>query len=297
MKKMHGTGIRFLILALLFALVFFGSFWVGRYDVSPLQTLRILADWLLRTLSRGNLALMQTWQVRAQAVVLNVRLPRVAAAALVGAALSTAGCAYQGMFRNPMVSPDLLGASTGAGFGAALALLLGLGYGAVTGLSFTFGLLAVLLAYLISRVSKIQTTLAMVLAGVMISSLFTSGTSFIKLVADPTDQLPAITYWLMAVCRVADSCGAGSAVAAPVARESSYRERGGGQKHGRAYGKTSRRRRSLRNAHDGRKCRHQRHDRLGGPCDPAFRAHDFRAGLPETASGLEPSWRGVSDGR
>ena len=96
-----------------------------------------------------------------------------------------------------MVSPDLLGASTGAGFGAALALLLGLGYGAVTGLSFTFGLLAVLLAYLISRVSKIQTTLAMVLAGVMISSLFTSGTSFIKLVADPTDQLPAITYWLM----------------------------------------------------------------------------------------------------
>ena len=104
---------------------------------------------------------------------------------------------YQGMFRNPMVSPDLLGASTGAGFGAALALLLGLGYGAVTGLSFTFGLLAVLLAYLISRVSKIQTTLAMVLAGVMISSLFTSGTSFIKLVADPTDQLPAITYWLM----------------------------------------------------------------------------------------------------
>jgi iron complex transport system permease protein len=197
MKKTHGTGIRFLILALLFALVFFGSFWVGRYDVSPLQTLRILADWLLRTLSRGRLALTQTWQVRAQAVVLNVRLPRVAAAALVGAALSTAGCAYQGMFRNPMVSPDLLGASTGAGFGAALALLLGLGYGAVTGLSFTFGLLAVLLAYLISRVSKIQTTLAMVLAGVMISSLFTSGTSFIKLVADPTDQLPAITYWLM----------------------------------------------------------------------------------------------------
>ena len=191
MKKTHGTGIRFLILALLFALVFFGSFWVGRYDVSPLQTLRILADWLLRTLSRGNLALMQTWQVRAQAVVMHVRLP------LVGAALSTAGCAYQGMFRNPMVSPDLLGASTGAGFGAALALLLGLGYGAVTGLSFTFGLLAVLLAYLISRMSKIQTTLAMVLAGVMISSLFTSGTSFIKLVADPTDQLPAITYWLM----------------------------------------------------------------------------------------------------
>lgn len=197
MKKTHGESIKFLILALGFALVFFGSFWVGRYDVSPLQTLRILLDWLLRVLSGGRLSLAQTWQAREQAVVLNVRLPRVAAAALVGAALSTAGCAYQGMFRNPMVSPDLLGASTGAGFGAALGLLFGLSYGAITGLSFGFGLLAVLLAYLISRASRIQTTLAMVLAGVMISSLFTSGTSFIKLVADPTDQLPAITYWLM----------------------------------------------------------------------------------------------------
>ena len=197
MKQKRGFGLKFLILTLGFFLVFFGSFWVGRYDVSPVQTLRILCDWLLRSLTRGTLGLSQTWQAREYAVVVNVRLPRVAAAALVGAALSTAGCAYQGMFRNPMVSPDLLGASTGAGFGAALGILLGLGYAMTTTLSFAFGLLAVILAYLISRVSKIQPTLAMVLAGVMISSLFTSGTSFIKLVADTTDQLPAITYWLM----------------------------------------------------------------------------------------------------
>lgn len=197
MKQKRGFGLKFLILTLGFFLVFFGSFWVGRYDVSPVQTLRILLDWLLRSLTRGALGLSQTWQAREYAVVVNVRLPRVAAAALVGAALSTAGCAYQGMFRNPMVSPDLLGASTGAGFGAALGILLGLGYGLTTTLSFAFGLLAVILAYLISRVSRIQPTLAMVLAGVMISSLFTSGTSFIKLVADTTDQLPAITYWLM----------------------------------------------------------------------------------------------------
>ena len=197
MKKRHGTQLKFLILALGFVLVFFGSFWVGRYDVSPWQTLRILLDRLLRWVSFEKLSLTQTWQAREQAVVINVRLPRVAAAALVGAALATAGCAYQGMFRNPMVSPDLLGASTGAGFGAALGILFGLGYGAITGLSFCFGLAAVLLAYLVARGSRIQTTLAMVLAGVMISSLFTAGTSFIKLVADPTDQLPAITYWLM----------------------------------------------------------------------------------------------------
>ena len=197
MKQKQGFGLKFLILTLGFFLVFFGSFWVGRYDVSPVQTLRILLDWLLRSLTGGTLGLSQTWQAREYAVVVNVRLPRVAAAALVGAALSTAGCAYQGMLRNPMVSPDLLGASTGAGFGAALGILLGLSYGLTTTLSFAFGLLAVILAYLISRVSRIQPTLAMVLAGVMISSLFTSGTSFIKLVADTTDQLPAITYWLM----------------------------------------------------------------------------------------------------
>ena len=197
MKHSRRDTLKFLLLLLGFVLVFFGSFWIGRYDVSPLQTLRILLDWLLRSISQGAMHLTQTWQARGQAVVINVRLPRVAVAALVGAALSTAGCAYQGMFRNPMVSPDLLGASTGAGFGAALALLLGLGYGAITAFSFGFGLAAVLLAVLISRGSKIQTTLAMVLSGVMISSLFTSGTSFIKLAADPTDQLPAITYWLM----------------------------------------------------------------------------------------------------
>ena len=132
MKHSRRDTLKFLLLLLGFVLVFFGSFWIGRYDVSPLQTLRILLDWLLRSISQGAMHLTQTWQAREQAVVINVRLPRVAVAALVGAALSTAGCAYQGMFRNPMVSPDLLGASTGAGFGAALALLLGLGYGAIT---------------------------------------------------------------------------------------------------------------------------------------------------------------------
>ena len=197
MKKTHGTGMKFAILALGFCLVFFGSFWVGRYDVSPMQTLRILLDWLLRTVSRGRLFLIQTWQAREQAVVINVRLPRVAAAALVGAALSTAGCSYQGMFRNPMVSPDLLGASTGACFGAALAILLGAGYAVITASSFLFGLAAVGLTYLVGRLSRIRSTLAMVLAGMMVGSLFSAGTSFIKLVADTTDQLPAITYWLM----------------------------------------------------------------------------------------------------
>ena len=131
MKKTHGTGMKFAILALGFCLVFFGSFWVGRYDVSPMQTLRILLDWLLRTVSRGRLFLIQTWQAREQAVVINVRLPRVAAAALVGAALSTAGCSYQGMFRNPMVSRRIDGRGLRRGAGASVRTRLRRDHGAV----------------------------------------------------------------------------------------------------------------------------------------------------------------------
>jgi iron complex transport system permease protein len=123
-------------------------------------------------------------------VFINVRLPRVVAAAVIGAALSTAGASYQGMFRNPMVSPDILGASTGAGFGAALAILLGLNYMGITISSFCFGLGAVFLTYAISSASRLNATLSMVLSGIMVGSLFSAGTSFIKLIADTQEQLP-----------------------------------------------------------------------------------------------------------
>ena len=198
--------LRFALLLAGFVLVFLVSFAVGRYSVAPGKTCCILLDALLRR--AGELAnrlpfadaewgLAPFWTSAEAAVVLNVRLPRILAAALIGAALSVAGVSYQGMFRNPMVSPDLLGASTGAGFGAALALLLSMNYFAVTLSAFLFGLAAVMLAYLISRRSRMDITLSMVLAGMMISSLFTSGTSLIKLLADTESQLPAITYWLM----------------------------------------------------------------------------------------------------
>jgi iron complex transport system permease protein len=147
--------------------------------------------------SFGHFVPAVTWTGQEEAVVLNIRLPRILVAALVGAALSTAGASYQGMFRNPMVSPDLMGASTGAGFGAALAILLGLSYFGIMVTAFCFGMAAVLLAWLVSRFSRLNATLALVLAGVMISSLFSACTSFVKLVADTQDQLPAITYWLM----------------------------------------------------------------------------------------------------
>jgi len=188
---------RFLLLGLGFVLVFLGSFLLGRYAVSLETTLRILGARLLEKVSFGAFSPEVTWTGLEESVVMNIRLPRILCAALVGAALSTAGASYQGMFRNPMVSPDLMGASTGAGFGASLAILLGLPYFGIMVTAFCFGLLAVLLAWMVSRFSRLNATLALVLAGVMISSLFSGCTSFVKLVADTQEQLPAITYWLM----------------------------------------------------------------------------------------------------
>ncbi len=187
----------FAALFLLFAAVFLLSFFLGRYDVGVLKTLAILADAALDALSLGHLSIEPFWTATESTAILNIRLPRILGAALVGAALSLAGVSYQGMFRNPMVSPDLLGASTGAGFGAALAILLSFGRFGVTLSAFAFSLLAVAIAYAVGRAPRLDTTLSMVLAGVMVSSLFSSATSFVKLVADTEEQLPAITYWLM----------------------------------------------------------------------------------------------------
>lgn len=180
---------RFAVLGAVFLAVLLGSLLLGRYALSPGQLLHML--WTKVT---GGAA---DWPLSDDKVVFAVRLPRVAAAALVGAALSVSGAAYQGMFRNPMVSPDILGASTGAGFGAAVAILLGAGYFGISAAAFCCGLLAVAAAWLVSRLSRTNQTVTLILAGMMISSLFSAGTSFVKLVADTQQQLPAITYWLM----------------------------------------------------------------------------------------------------
>ena len=180
---------RFAVLGAVFLAVLLGSLLLGRYALSPGQLLHML--W---TKVNGGAA---DWPLSDDKVVFAVRLPRVAAAALVGAALAVSGAAYQGMFRNPMVSPDILGASAGAGFGAAVAILLGAGYFGISAAAFCCGLLAVAAAWLVSRLSRTNQTVALILAGMMISSLFSAGTSFVKLVADTQQQLPAITYWLM----------------------------------------------------------------------------------------------------
>lgn len=132
---------------------------------------------------------------RIQLVVVSIRLPRVLLAMLTGAGLSVAGCAFQSLFSNPLATPDTLGVASGASFGAALAILLGFGLIGVQLTALAFGIAAVALTWL--SVSGKGGINAVILAGIMIGSLFSALVSLVKYTADTESQLPAITYWLM----------------------------------------------------------------------------------------------------
>lgn len=176
-------------LGIFLAVTILVSFWLGRFPIPAREVLGILWSRIY--------PLDPFWTERVEMVMLNIRLPRIILACLVGCCLSGAGAAYQGVFQNPLAAPDILGASAGAAFGAALAIL---NYGSgftVTVSAFFFSLATVSLVYLVSRKVKGKSILGLVLAGIVVGSLFSAATSLIKLVADPTDQLPAITYWLM----------------------------------------------------------------------------------------------------
>ncbi|MGD8978086.1 MAG: iron ABC transporter permease [Gammaproteobacteria bacterium] len=153
---------------------------------------------------------------RIDTILFSIRLPRIAAALLVGAALAGAGTVYQGLFRNPLVSPDILGVSSGAGLGAAIGIFLSLPVFAIQGLAFAFGLGTVALVYLVATaVRGHEPTLVLVLSGVVLGALAGACISLLKILADPYDQLPAITFWLLgslASVRVSDVAGAAPAV-------------------------------------------------------------------------------------
>ena len=134
----------------------------------------------------------------ADVVLFEIRAPRIAAAWMVGAALSAAGAAYQNLFRNPLVSPDILGVSSGAALGAVAGIFLSLPIIAIQGMAFGGGLVAVALIFMIgSKLRGHDPMLSLVLTGVVVGSFLASGLSLLKYLADPTNQLPAITYWLM----------------------------------------------------------------------------------------------------
>ena len=176
------------LLLLLVALICVSSL-LGRYAVRASDVLAACLGWM---------GLAPTVHGGAQ-VVMELRLPRIVGAVLVGATLSVSGAAYQVMFRNPMVSPTILGVSAGAAFGAAIAILLSLPVLVVHLTTFGGGLLAVAITYVVGVkfCRGGNTTLAIILSGIIVSTLFTSLLSMIKYVANPYDKLPVIVYWLM----------------------------------------------------------------------------------------------------
>ena len=162
---------------------------LGPYETTPGEVLAALAR-------RFGLADAAPGPI--DTVLFAIRLPRILAALLVGAALAAAGAVYQGLFRNPLVSPDILGVSAGAGLGAALGIFLSLPIVAIQGLAFGFGLGTVALVYLVATaVRGHEPALVLVLAGVVLGALAGACLSLVKILADPYDQLPAITFWLL----------------------------------------------------------------------------------------------------
>ena len=144
------------------------------------------------------------WTKTQEALFLNHRVPRILLSCMVGCCLSTAGACYQGVFQNPMAAPDILGASSGAALGASLAIILGYINFVISGFAFVFSLGTVALVIFVGNRARGNRVVGLILAGVMISSLVSSCSSFIKLIADTEDQLPAITYWLMGSFNGAD---------------------------------------------------------------------------------------------
>lgn len=169
--------------------IMFGSLFIGRYPLDLSTVLDIL--WCNLTMHPSNAPEIY------ETVVWDIRMPRIILGALVGGCLAISGAAFQGLFRNPLVSSSILGVSSGAGFGAALAIIVFNSYVATYGFAFAFGVLAVILSYLIGRVYNSTPTIMLVLGGVIVSSVFSALISLTKYLADPLNELPAIVFWLM----------------------------------------------------------------------------------------------------
>jgi len=177
------------ILIILPIIFMIASLFVGRYTISFSDVMK----------SISNAIGFSHYEVTRQAyvVVIQLRLPRAIAAAFVGAGLAASGTAFQGVFRNPLVNSGLLGVSSGAGFGAALAIILFGGYKYIYGFAFLFGILAVALSYWIAKIYKTVPVVMLILGGTIVSSIFSALLTLLKYMADVNSQLPLIVYWLM----------------------------------------------------------------------------------------------------
>lgn len=186
LRSMH---MKLLIMLMLLIAAFFFSMCIGRYSITPVDVVKIIVGWFTGSLEKFD-------AIRVN-VVMQVRLPRILLSMIIGAGLACSGASYQCLFGNPLVSPDILGVSAGAGLGAALAILFSASSFVVSTQALLFGLLAVALVLFISRVQKKTELFMLVLSGVIVSALFEALISLVKYVADPQDKLPAITMWLM----------------------------------------------------------------------------------------------------
>ncbi|MFI3252215.1 MAG: iron ABC transporter permease [bacterium] len=175
-----------IILPFVLAIVSIG---IGTYYVNPIDVLKVLCNNIFQTKLEVSLV--------ANVVVMDIRLPRIILGILVGAGLSVAGVAYQSVFSNPLTSSDTLGTSAGAGFGAALCILLGASTITTSIVAFGFGLLSVFITFLVSKTKRGKNLVMLLLSGMVVASIFSAGLSFIQLVADKDNVLPEITFWLM----------------------------------------------------------------------------------------------------
>ena len=180
---------RFIItmLTLVLVLSVFFSLFLGRYYINPLRVLQIFVENICNAQKSPELNVV--WDIRFSRILMNI---------IVGAGLAASGTAFQAIFQNKLVSPDILGERNGAGFGASMALLITGGTAfLVTGFAFFFGLISVFLTFMLAKTNKVSSPLTLVLSGIIVSSLFGALVSLVKLTADTESVLPAITYWLM----------------------------------------------------------------------------------------------------
>jgi iron complex transport system permease protein len=194
-------------LAAVLVLTTVASLGVGRFDIPPGRVVRVLlSPWLAPAEPVSPIE----WSV-----VVVVRLPRVAMAVLAGAGLALAGASLQGLFRNPLVGPQVVGVSSGAAFGGTLAILFGWQHLGLVGAAFAFGLSALVLVWLFASVVSRSNILVLVLAGVVVSGFFGALVSLVQFTADSQDKLPVIVFWLLGSFATADA-GRAALLAGPV---------------------------------------------------------------------------------
>lgn len=188
-KKQHSLVVTIVLLIIALFLILVISLCTGHYSLDPITCIKILVGKIF--------GMTGTWSELDESVLIGIRLPRIIGAIAVGACLAISGASYQSVFQNPLVSPDILGVSSGACVGAALAILLHLPKLMIMVMSFSFGIITVAATLAIPKILKSESNIMLVLSGIVVGGVTGSAMGIIKYVADPQSELPQITYWTM----------------------------------------------------------------------------------------------------